>query len=79
MSTPIDDLDRCIEALTAVRLALKTHATSPDGVARVDQIAQDLACYRSAGGMYGGIAQQVADAIQRGILNREPPPPPPAA
>ena len=77
-SNTCDHIDRCIEALTAVRFALQTHASGPGGVALIEQIASDLACYRSQAGAYGGIAQQVADAIQRGILNREPPPPPPA-
>lgn len=75
MST-FDEIDRCIEALHAAKLSLRAYGSATsEGVAHLREIAKTLAFSRSNMGMYGGIVQQVADAIHRGLINEDPPPP----
>lgn len=66
---------RCIEALNAIALIGSTYGSSEKGSLIVRDIADALATHRSKMGKYGGICQQVADAIHRGVLSHEPPPP----
>ena len=67
------EIARCIEALNAVELIRQTYGSSQKGAELVHKIAEALASHRSKMGRYGGICQQAADAIHRGILNQEPP------
>jgi hypothetical protein len=65
------DLESCIAALTSIDLIHSTYASTRSDL--IAEVAKMLALRKSELGKYGGICQQVADAIHRGILNQEPP------
>jgi hypothetical protein len=67
------DIDRCIQALMSVKLDAAAYGSGAEGSKRVRQVADTLALYRSPVGGYGGLCQQVSNAIHRGVLNQEPP------
>lgn len=69
-----EELARCISALHAIEIISDAYASSEKSAALITEIATALAFRRSEMGKYGGICQQVSDAIHRGLLNHEPPP-----
>ncbi len=66
------DIELCVGALNAVALFRSTFASGAESAELIRRTADALALNRSAAGAYGGLCQQVASAIYRGILNTEP-------
>lgn len=67
-----DEVDRCIQALQAIKLISATHSTaSKEGSDRVLDVVNMLLTHKTGSGLAGGLCPAVADGIYRHMFNRE--------